>query len=78
MVSLTLKVILHVAKNDSKCREVAPLKSCKKLLLGYYEETGGKVGKKLTCAQRPPGCTAGPVLFCSGDTFALSFPSATS
>ena len=26
MVSLTLKVVLHVAENDSKYRDVAPLK----------------------------------------------------
>ena len=29
MVSLTLKVILHVAENDSKYRDVAPLKKHK-------------------------------------------------
>ena len=32
MVSLTLKVILHVAVNDSKYRDVAPLTDYKKLL----------------------------------------------
>ena len=30
MVSFTLKVILHVAKNDSKCRNIAPLRPEKK------------------------------------------------
>ena len=36
MVSLTLKVILHVAENDSKYRDVAPLISSIVTLLWFY------------------------------------------
>ena len=37
MVSLTLKVILHVAENDSKYRDVAPLRYSATTLTGYTQ-----------------------------------------